>query len=450
MGNPKRNGLPKCQLLRIQRLVNDLYPDSTEPVPFWIDTVCVPLQPSARSSAIKAMRFTYKQADKVLVLDNTLSSLEKGASAVEMFARVMSSSWIRRLWTFQEAALAKSLHYQLSDMAMTSREMWRHCCQNFLLDNPHWGEPTSSVPLATARGSRDKDHHYTSDEEMRTRASWLDPVLQQTFSAVQDLEDFADARRANLEFGQDTIEYRDAYDLEVLSGPLRWRKTTRMEDETICLSGILDRPVDNLVGLRGEERMKKFLGSFKGVPTSILFQQARSRLQAEGCRWMPSSFLGSENEVISLTEGYSIPTSEGLKVKGPGILLSPNWKQEDEQGRGKVNVEILGQEFYLTNDGSDMDEYGVPDDWWGTLVRKEMKEIGIILRYPIEVILDEGLQGCPAVIVTMEKSKQQDGAYRRCRLEYVTMLYVDDLETSMWINDPVPSRYQGDFMWLVR
>ena len=113
-------------------------------------------------------------------------------------------------------------------------------------------------------------------------------------------------------------------------------------------------------------------------------------------------------------------------------------------------MEIFGQDFYLTNDGSDMDEYGVPDDWWGTLVRKEMKEIGIILRYPIEVILDEGLQGCPAVIVTMEKSKQQDGACRRCRLEYVTMLYVDDPETSMWINDPVPSRYQGDFMWLLR
>ena len=72
LGNPLENSLPKCQLITIQSLVNSLYPRSAEPVPFWIDTLCVPLNGEGRKDAIQGMRRVYEEGDIILVLDASL------------------------------------------------------------------------------------------------------------------------------------------------------------------------------------------------------------------------------------------------------------------------------------------------------------------------------------------------------------------------------------------
>jgi len=52
LGNPRNNTLPRCQLRRLQGYVNSLYPKSSRPVSFWIDTICVPRQTHLRRKAI--------------------------------------------------------------------------------------------------------------------------------------------------------------------------------------------------------------------------------------------------------------------------------------------------------------------------------------------------------------------------------------------------------------
>lgn len=76
-GNPKANTLPSCQISRISNLVNNIYASSTESLPFWMDTLCCPVNTEpfqARSAAINMMKRTYEEAAVVLVLDEYLES----------------------------------------------------------------------------------------------------------------------------------------------------------------------------------------------------------------------------------------------------------------------------------------------------------------------------------------------------------------------------------------
>ena len=115
LGNPIDNSMPTCQLQLIQSLVNGLYPEQEHFVPFWIDTLCVPLDEPGRSTAIKSMTRVYAEADKVLVLDSFLATSSVQTSPEECLMRIHTSAWTRRLWTFQESALAGRMYFRFSD-----------------------------------------------------------------------------------------------------------------------------------------------------------------------------------------------------------------------------------------------------------------------------------------------------------------------------------------------
>lgn len=73
------------------------------------------------------MRDVYTSAERVLVYDAELMSSTAEASYEELNMRIACSRWIRRLWTVQEAVLAKRLIYQFADgprMFMTGSLLW--------------------------------------------------------------------------------------------------------------------------------------------------------------------------------------------------------------------------------------------------------------------------------------------------------------------------------------
>ncbi|EXJ86918.1 hypothetical protein A1O3_03872 [Capronia epimyces CBS 606.96] len=128
MGNPRANASYACQIRRIQRAANDLYRSDNGPVPgnvlFWMDTLCVPLDPKLRTLAIVRMSRTYMHADKVLVIDNWLA--ESSFSSDEpnsLLFKIVHSDWSTRLWTFQEAVLARELTFQFADGAFTTYQI---------------------------------------------------------------------------------------------------------------------------------------------------------------------------------------------------------------------------------------------------------------------------------------------------------------------------------------
>lgn len=92
-----------------------LYNENRRPVPFWIDTLCVPLEPEFRRLAIRLMKSVYQEVDKVLVLDNLLLSNPISSNPTEDLMRIRSTRWLQRLWTFQEGILASSLYFQFQN-----------------------------------------------------------------------------------------------------------------------------------------------------------------------------------------------------------------------------------------------------------------------------------------------------------------------------------------------
>ena len=113
LGNPKENALPVCQLERLRdRCVNlnqardtrvRRSPKMDNQVYLWMDTLCIPVHPSAerhRKKAIRLLGKTFHEAAAVLVVDRELDYVESATSSfLELGMRILCSGWMKRLWT---------------------------------------------------------------------------------------------------------------------------------------------------------------------------------------------------------------------------------------------------------------------------------------------------------------------------------------------------------------
>ncbi|KAI9735787.1 MAG: hypothetical protein M1818_006396 [Claussenomyces sp. TS43310] len=132
MGNPNSNALPQCQLRHVSRLVNllktGLFAEPTsEPLLFWIDTLCCPVEPlDDKLLAISMLHKTYVEATAVLVMDAGLQLCDhREIHGVETLARLYTSGWMHRLWTLQEGGLAKRLFFQFKHEAIDLEQQYR-------------------------------------------------------------------------------------------------------------------------------------------------------------------------------------------------------------------------------------------------------------------------------------------------------------------------------------
>jgi hypothetical protein len=123
-----RMGMP-CLLVswkKFQKAAIQLYgaSDMDEPGPFWVDTICVPFNKGPlKMLAICRMEQVYREADKVLVFDSRLQQVTLDTPASECLTQIEISSWNERLWTIQEAAFAKMLHFQFKDGLTSLQEL---------------------------------------------------------------------------------------------------------------------------------------------------------------------------------------------------------------------------------------------------------------------------------------------------------------------------------------
>jgi hypothetical protein len=120
LGNLTSTSLPYCQLASLQLLANEL--SGTTRAPFWIDTMCLPLERNRRNSSLKVISSVYKLAAKVVVLDPTLYH-HAVSSAEECIFRIRYSAWKERLWTLQEGVLAQDLHFKFKNKIVALAEI---------------------------------------------------------------------------------------------------------------------------------------------------------------------------------------------------------------------------------------------------------------------------------------------------------------------------------------
>ncbi len=290
LGNIKVNALPRCQLLQLRRLTQSLRAKLNSEKPqnellFWCDTMCCPAVPGeGKNQVLAQMKNIYEQAMGVLVLDSSLRLYRSEAMGPEeTCARIISSGWMRRLWTLQEGALSARngrLWFQFRDQAINLKPLWQQIIQIY---NNDW----SRRGLAT-------------DILVRMR------VLQIFFR-------------------------RDVgADLAMVDEAFQHRSVSVSSDEPLLIGTLLGLDVAGILSGSDETRIHRMWSlmptAVHGIPKCILFRLG-PRLNKEGYRWAPSTMLYHEDSNVTLQtvregDDQGSPTDHGLMVRLPGYHMS--------------------------------------------------------------------------------------------------------------------------------
>ncbi|KAI0597007.1 hypothetical protein F4775DRAFT_562076 [Biscogniauxia sp. FL1348] len=124
LGNTACLGLPYCQLSLLQEIANDTIEDARRPVPFFIDTLCLPSNVKSKKAALKQLHHVFQQASAVVVLDPSLGAANVG-SDVDCLLRIRYSDWKSRLWTLQEGSLARRLLFKFANRTVNLDDLLR-------------------------------------------------------------------------------------------------------------------------------------------------------------------------------------------------------------------------------------------------------------------------------------------------------------------------------------
>lgn len=289
LGNINRNALPRCQLLYLRKLTQalraKLSPDNPEAeLLFWCDTLCCPATPGEGKNRVLAqMKYVYEQAACVLVLDSSLRAYErKVMSSEETCARIITSGWMRRLWTLQEGALSdiqgkRRFWFQFRDEPVHLRVLWHEIVN---LYNDGWGQGGLAVDILLG------------------------------ISSIRN--------------------FLHSADLATLDAAFQHRSVSVSSDEPLLIGTLLGLDVAGILNGSDETRIHRMWSlmpaAVRGIPKSIIFRLG-PRLKEEGYRWAPSSMLYYEatNKVIVPThkgDYQGTPTEHGLMVRLSGYHMS--------------------------------------------------------------------------------------------------------------------------------
>ena len=268
-GNLGSNTLPTCQMLHLNSKVSEIYSNTSGPILFWMDTICVPASGKGRRVAIGRMRKTYENAEKVLVLDAELESASMQTFPEEILIRITCSGWMRRLWTLQEGVLAQQLVFQ-----------FRECAVDF--------------------ASIKKDAEKAAEK--------LDNPLA------------FDALRCGFHF-QRFKNLKSSRMMELVEA-LQWRNTSWKSDEPVCMSILLDLDTDLIERTEPDLRMSVFLSMVKIFPAYLMFVPG-PRLPQKKYSWAPASLMPARGfTALKDRQDYlAMQSNIGLILKLPALKL---------------------------------------------------------------------------------------------------------------------------------
>ncbi|KAI0694830.1 hypothetical protein C8Q76DRAFT_758316 [Earliella scabrosa] len=245
LGSTTEAGLPVCQIARIAKYACQLVPAGA----FWVDSLCIPNQKDLRKVAIQLMAETYQGADAVVVLDAGIRSLcDSTAPIKEIAFRIETSAWMQRIWTLQEALLARELYFETRSGLYSMAQLNEERRGNLARIPSSLGITMPSEPLL----------EYYMPNLLLFTIAW-DPSQLRTFCLLVHL--------------------------------LNKRTTAKPEDETLAIAGLLGVNVSKLLEEDGAD--------------------ARMKLALPGFRWAPRTLTANIKAISSPTDTAQC-TSEGL------------------------------------------------------------------------------------------------------------------------------------------
>ncbi|KAK7962834.1 Het domain protein [Apiospora aurea] len=267
LGGATEIGLNRCQVQRLDKLCRKVR--GGRDTWFWLDCLCIPSKKAVGADvyykALEAIRDVYINASMVLVIDKTIEECTTASTCEQLYARVYLSAWMQRMWTYEEAVLAKDLRFVLQD-------------------GVHVYSPTT---LPSMR---------------RTVA-----VVWQNFAAQL---------------------YRLRVDLERLNighiyRAFRYRLTNVPQEEFLSVAGMLDLDTGKLLRLKGADRTRSFWLALRSVPSDVPFLDC-PKLSENGFRWAPATMMHPSSTLLDTeVEGRkSLCTGSGLL----GVYLTVSLK----------------------------------------------------------------------------------------------------------------------------
>lgn len=229
LGSTTEKGLPTCQISRMTTFARQRNPKGA----FWVDALCVPEEKSLRKKVINLMAKTYECAEAVIVFDAGIRSLCTSTTPVrEIIVRILTSGWMHRLWTLQEALLARELLFEFADGLFWIK----------LLEYAH----------------------AESQKQTLSPIGFIpqDPTMSQSYMS-HTLQLLFKRRRLC------------PWTLMNLVPLITSRSTSKPEDETIAVASLLGIRGEGFARISGEpdaeSRMKTFLLELKIIPAMIIF-----------------------------------------------------------------------------------------------------------------------------------------------------------------------------------
>ena len=330
LGNVQANSLPLCQLKYLsdclsslpkhgetglnykQNLMDDsgrvwispmgldnlVSADDCKSKIFWMDTLCIPIDPKSsdlRMKAINKMDAVYAHVRRVLVLDLEIQKVRiRDIHPCELLARLAYSSWMGRSWTLQEGAIGGSTYFQCADGAIT-------------LEHPgsmSYSHRESSLSLAgrALREARSILQHRPikidySETAIRPSIGHkrvenvLLGVLLHSLHRGRNFRNNDDAK------GVGIISESEQLDSFVsIWNDLSKRSTTKAEDIFAIFANLLDFNAGQIIKLPQEERVKSILWSSDRIPFSILYNSGPKSKDGKSFkdRWVPTVPKGSK------------------------------------------------------------------------------------------------------------------------------------------------------------
>lgn len=327
MGNPLTNSLPRCQILRLKRYLDELSglesswrkintgrfdlarPSKNQSVFFWLDTLCIPVgeaNRTVRSLAISQMKDTYEWSDKVLVLDSELES-NSMSDPTEALMRITLSGWMRRLWTLQEGVLGSRLFFRFADGFFDVKEV-----HDLVLPLGPSHDPAEKIRTTSGMPVNDAMRFFWKMSSLR--ANVIERRQAKLFGFVR--------RTTHL---YPTVNESNRLSNAIMEAFIasRYRSSSRQEDEFLCLGSLLALKISGLSQVPIAQRMCQLLKQRSELPQGLIFV-AGERMKESGWKWAVNRFGNSGTSQLDANiRDVSVGSRDehGFTVEYSGLVL---------------------------------------------------------------------------------------------------------------------------------
>jgi hypothetical protein len=217
--------------------------------------------------------------------------------------RVLTSDWMRRLWTLQEAVLSKELHPVFANGPLLLKDLMP--APDDMLLFPHLTDLANELNRLTKRSTY-------------------------SFYSIGDV-----------------------------ARSLQWRITKRPPDETLAIASLLGAHPSVLVDLNPQNRMIRLIQEIGKFPKNVMFLSG-AKLQVPGFRWAPASFMaahsGSDRGLVLSTQvPDAVLTARGLEGMYYALVFP---KTTFEQGKlWKLKAQKTNQLYEVRDVSSGAESY---------------------------------------------------------------------------------------------